>query len=255
MAILRLEHVSKKRVAADGTQCSVLEGVSLAVARGRFSVVVGPSGGGKTTLIRLLNRLEDPSSGRILLDGQDVATLDPIPLRRRVALVPQRPFMFAGTALQNLQQPFRFAGSRLPLATDEDLLSALAASHFPPDLLSQSAGTLSLGQQQRLSVARCLLLKPQLLLLDEPTSALDRPTAHGLADTLRGISRNLGLTILMVTHDLDLAARVADDLFYIEQGCLVEQGDAQRMFSSPSSEQFRRFIGATCPQTGGIDDA
>lgn len=239
---LQIEAVRKSRCRPDGRPAEILRGLSMAVAAGALTVVVGPSGGGKSTLVRLLNRLEEPDGGRILLFGEEIGRLDPLALRRRVGLVPQKPFMFAGSVLDNLQTPFLLREETPPAAGSDFLQSALALCRLELELLPREARSLSLGQQQRVALARTLLTDPEVLLLDEPTSALDRPTADRLAATLRDICRSRHLTILMVTHDLRLAERVADHLAYLEAGEILEEGRPEELLNHPRTEQLRRFL-------------
>ncbi len=239
---LSIEEVRKTRQDTSGQPVDILRGVSLEVPAGLLSVVVGPSGGGKSTLLRLLNRLEDPSSGRILLSGTDIAAIDPLQLRRRVGVVLQVPFMYEGTVLDNLQRAFVFRGEPAPAADDPGLLQVLELCRLSAELLVRQARSLSVGQQQRVSLARVLLTGPGLLVLDEPTSALDRPTADQLGRTLQEICRQRQLSVLMLTHDLRLAQRVADQAAFLDAGRIVESGTAASLFASPRSEALKNFL-------------
>jgi len=172
---VRLEHINVMKRAADGREHHILTDVSCAARSAEITTIVGPSGGGKSTLIRLINRLNDPSSGTVYLDGKDISGLDPLLLRSRVAMVLQKPFMFEGTVLANLQRPFLYRGTAPPEASDTGLIRSLELARIPHAFLERDARTLSLGEQQRVSLARALIGSPQVLLLDEPTSSLDRP--------------------------------------------------------------------------------
>jgi putative ABC transport system ATP-binding protein len=246
--VLVLEQVGKIRLAPDGGVFTILSSIDLAIEEGSFTAIVGPSGGGKSTLVRLLNRLDDPTSGRILFRGRDITAIDPLSLRRRIGLVLQKPHMFEGTVLENLRLPFRFAGKKIESPNEQRLQDALDICQLPGDILNQTARNLSFGQQHRLSLARALLLEPEVILLDEPTSALDRPTADRLGETLRQIGRQLHLTIVMVTHDLRLAGRVANRLAYIEKGRLLESGPVSRLLAHPQTDALRNFLSE--PLTG-----
>lgn len=239
---LVIESLGKARRDAEGRSVAILSDVDLVVPAERLTVVIGPSGGGKSTLLRLLNRLEEPTSGRILLAGVDIATLDPLLLRRRVGSVPQVPYMYEGTVLENLQRPFVFRGVSPPSGTDGKLLETLELCRLSGELLDRQARSLSVGQQQRVGLARALLAAPGLLLLDEPTSALDRPTADQLGDALREIRRERRLTLLMMTHDLRLARRVADRAAFLDGGRILEEGDAEAFFTAPRDPALRRFL-------------
>ncbi|QXE84856.1 ATP-binding cassette domain-containing protein [Geomonas nitrogeniifigens] len=250
--IVRLERVSFSGRNAQGGSVLLLADVSLSAKSGEISAIIGPSGGGKSTLIRLINRLADPSEGRIEVGGTDIAAMDPLQLRRLVALVPQKPFMFEGTVLDNLQMPFRYRHEAPPAAQSAEIAEVLALARLDRELLERDARSLSLGQQQRVGVARALITKPQVLLLDEPTSALDRRTSDALAATLREICRGRSLAMIMVTHDLRLTEKVADYCFYLEAGRIIEQGRAVELLAHPASMELKRFLSEPLDQ-GGVD--
>lgn len=240
--LVSLEQVGFVRRDRTGKETTILTGVTFSARRGEITTIVGPSGGGKSSLIRLINRLDDPTAGKILLDGVDVMGLDPLELRRRVAMVLQKPFMFEGTVLDNLQVPFRYREAPLPDAGSDEVQRVMELASLPPDLLARSARTLSVGEQQRVSLARALITGPSVLLLDEPTSALDRPTGDRLAATFRDICRSRQLTVILVTHDLRLAERVADELIYLEGGRIRESGRPAELLTAPKSAELGRFL-------------
>lgn len=239
--ILALENICKDR-GQGGQRTEVLKNISLSLGEGQLNVLVGPSGGGKSTLLRLFNRLEEPSSGRILLRGKELTAMAPIALRREISMVMQKTVMFEGSVLVNLQKPFVLRKEQVPEADSLLLKQTLEQCSLDISLLSRNAQSLSIGQQQRVSLARSMITAPRVLLLDEPTSALDRPTGDLLAKTLLKICRDNGLTVIMATHDLRLAEQIADQLFFIEEGTLVEQGTAASLLKSPQTEQLRKFL-------------
>lgn len=239
---VRLEKIRVVRKNREGVEVELLHDISFSGRSGEITAVIGPSGGGKSTLIRLINRLTEPSSGTIFLDGKDIAGLDPLQLRRTVALVPQKPFMFEGSVLDNLQRPFVYRQEPLPALDSEEVQRALVLARLDPDVAQRDARSLSVGEQQRVSLARVLITWPRVLLLDEPTSALDRRTADALAATLQEICRSQKLTVIMVTHDLRLAGRVADYCLYLEAGRILEEGSAEELLTRPRSQQLQRFL-------------
>ena len=246
-----VEQVFFSRLDRDGNDRTILTDISFSALRGEITAIVGPSGGGKSSLIRLINRLNDPTAGNILLDGKNIRELDPLVLRRQVAMVQQKPFMFEGTVLTNLQRPFLFRESILPDAVSSEVRLALELAQLKPEYLERDARSLSVGEQQRVSLARALVTGPAVLLLDEPTSALDRPTGDRLAATLQEICGTQQLTAILVTHDLRLAGK-ADKLIFLEGGRIREQGTPEQLLKAPGSMELRRFLDA--PQEAeGVD--
>jgi putative ABC transport system ATP-binding protein len=225
---VQAEEIGLMRPDQQGREAVILANVSFSAVKGRITAIVGPSGGGKSSLVRLINRLDDPTAGRILLDGADIAGLDPLLLRRKVAMVQQRPFMFPGTLLHNLQRPLVYRKEPVPAAESPVVRRILELARLTPNLLDRDARNLSVGQQQRACLARAVITSPRVLLLDDPTSALDRPTGDQLAAALQDICRQQDMAVTLVTHDLRLAGRIADDLIYLEAGRIREAGPAAR---------------------------
>jgi putative ABC transport system ATP-binding protein len=180
------------------------------VRAGGITCIVGPSGSGKSSLLRLCNRLDVPTTGTVELRGEDVATLDPLLLRRRVGMVFQRPTPFAGTVVENL----RVARPELASADAAALLTRVG---LDPALAQRPAHELSGGESQRVCLARTLATEPEVLLMDEPTSALDGAARSVLEDLTRGLVRD-GVSVLWVTHDLAQMRRLADDVLVLLGG-------------------------------------
>ncbi len=205
-----------------GAPRCILDGADLALERGDFAVLRGPSGAGKSTLLRLFCRLEEPSEGRVLLSGQSVAELPPALLRRRVAYLQQTPATIPGAVRENLLLPFAFAANADLAPPDDAALSALLARLNMPGLpLGQEADTLSVGQRQRLCLARALLLHPEALLLDEPTSALDPESAAAVIAAAEDACLARGVTVLLVSHADFEPRRVAPRNLRLEGGRLA----------------------------------
>lgn len=194
----------------------VLGKVTLDIGHGGVTVITGPSGAGKTTLLRLCNRLEVPSAGRILFHGRDVATLDPLALRRRVGMVFQRPALFAGTVRDNL----RVARP----ASDAAFRAVLERVGLRAGSLEDRADTLSGGEAQRACLARTLLTEPEVLLMDEPTSSLDASASEVLEDLTSHLVSQ-GLTVAWVSHDLAQARRIADRTVVLLEGRIASGQD------------------------------
>jgi putative ABC transport system ATP-binding protein len=193
----------------------VLEDVSFGLARGSSLTLVGPSGSGKSTLLRCLNRLEEPTHGTVHFDGREIRSIDPRELRQRAALVMQTPVLFDGTIRDNLRlRPLADRGD----PPERRLLGALDEVGLPGDLLNRPAATLSVGEKQRVTLARALLTDPDALLLDEPTSALDPPNVALVTEAILRLRRTRALTIVAVTHQTDLVRRLGGHLLYLVQG-------------------------------------
>ena len=239
---VRLDNVGVVRTNSEGARVEILQGISMSARSGEITAVIGPSGGGKSSLVRLINRLAEPTSGSVYLGETDIARMDPLQLRRTVALAAQKPFMFEGTIIENLQRPFLYRREPPPGADSEEVLRALSLARLDRSLVQRDARSLSLGEQQRVSLARALITRPEVLLLDEPTSALDRRTADALGATFQDICRSQGLTVILVTHDLRLAGRVADYRLYLEAGRILEEGRAVDLLARPRCAELRRFL-------------
>ena len=194
----------------------VLEQVSTGFGRAVVTAIVGPSGAGKTSLLRCLNRLEEPDEGRVLLEGTDIRALDPTELRRRVGMIFQTPVLFEGGVRANLA--YGMDG-----ASDADLERALEAVGIAASFLDRESSALSVGQAQRVCIARALVRQPEVLVLDEPTSALDFKAAARI-ESLLGALAERGLSLILVTHNLDQAKRVAARAVLIVDGRVAADG-------------------------------
>ena len=202
-------------VTASRSGTPVLHDLSVRLAEGA-TCVAGPSGSGKSTLLRLLNRLADPERGRVLYRGRDVRELDVLSLRREACLVPQLPALLEGTVAENVAFGARLAGR------PTDVGRALDLAGLAPSFADRAADRLSVGEQQRVMLARALALRPAVLLLDEPTSALDADTRDAVEATLLELRERLALSYVLVTHDLGQAERLSDSVLRLEGGRAVE---------------------------------
>jgi ABC-type methionine transport system ATPase subunit len=203
----------------------VLRDVSIRLPVGASSIV-GPSGSGKSTLLRLLNRLADPDSGTVVYEGIDVRERDPLALRREVSLVPQLPALIEGTVHDNVAYGPRLAGHSF------DTRSCLELAGLDPAFEDRDSSKLSVGEQQRVMLARALALDPRVLLLDEPTSALDRAARDAVESTLRRLRARTAISLVLVTHDVEQARRMADYAVRIDAGWVAAQGPVDEVLDA-----------------------
>ena len=213
----------------------ILKGVDAGMPGGEITAVVGPSGAGKSTLLRTINRLIEPSSGDVYLDGEPTSVLDPLDLRRRIGMVFQIPALFGGSVEDAVLYGARLSGK------DADPGRLLEVVGLSASLAGRDPQSLSVGQQQRVTMARALALEPEALLLDEPTSALDEAARHKIEELVRDLNARLGLTMVFVSHDLAQVERVADRVVVLAEGRSVGEWEGEDFFSD-AGEQARRFI-------------
>ncbi|WP_241649190.1 amino acid ABC transporter ATP-binding protein [Sinirhodobacter populi] len=219
----------------------VLKGIDLKVPAGSVTCIIGPSGSGKSTLLRCINRLVEPRAGDVLLDGQSVFSIRPERLRARVGMVFQQFNLFPDhTALGNVAlAPQRIKG----LSHDEATVIARArlaevglasrADHRPAGL--------SGGQQQRVAIARALAMSPEVILFDEVTSALDPELVKGVLNLMEDLGRR-GMTMVIVTHEMNFARSVANQVVFMDEGKVVEAGSPEEIFGNPRSPRLRNFL-------------
>ena len=224
-AIIALESVSKAYGADDAEQRTVLRDVTLRIPARQFLAIVGPSGSGKTTLLRLINRLADPSRGTVRVDGRDVRSVDPILLRRQIGYVFQGVGLFPHmTVAENIAITPRLLGhdrQRLNARVNELIeLVRLDAATYRDRFPHQLSG----GERQRIGVARAIAANPHIVLMDEPFGALDPLTREGLSADYHRLHDTLGLTTVMITHDMVEAVLLADRIAVLREGRLIAQG-------------------------------
>ncbi|MHB2245473.1 methionine ABC transporter ATP-binding protein [Pseudomonas fitomaticsae] len=230
----------------DGKQGPVaaLQGIDLAIQRGEVFGIIGRSGAGKSSLIRTINRLEQPTSGRVLIDQVDIGEYDEdrlVALRRRIGMIFQHfNLMSAKTVWQNVELPLKVAGvpkqQREKKVRELLELVGLQAKHkaYPAQL--------SGGQKQRVGIARALVHDPDILLCDEATSALDPETTQSILGLLREINKRLGLTIVLITHEMAVIREICDRVVVLEHGRIVEQGPVWEVFGNPQHEVSQTLL-------------
>lgn len=222
---LRLEHVGLTSAIAEQ---SLLKDVSIDIFQGDRLAIVGPTGAGKTSLLRLLNRLTELSNGHIYLNEQEIRQIPPIKLRQQVTLVHQESSLLGMTVQQALSYPLQLRGLA-PSAIQQRLISGMDQLRIPQDWLERTEAQLSVGQRQWVAIARAILAQPAVLLLDEPTSALDAGRAEALVELLITLATERGTTVVMVNHQLELARQFCDRLLYLEGGRALQSLPVQQV--------------------------
>ncbi len=226
--LLELEDLGFCRKGQNKESVTILDGLSFQVRCGEVTAIVGPSGGGKSSVLRIINRLEE-STGGLRLEGQELRSLDPVALRQRIALVPQKSILFEGSVYDNLLIPLRYRKKSLPPIDAPELAELLERCALEPGMLSRAARSLSGGQQQRLCLARALMTRPEILLLDEPTSALDPPNVERLGQVLALLRDQGEIAIVLVSHDLALVRQLADQVVFLDRGRILALGSLEEL--------------------------
>ncbi|MBD9513840.1 glutamine ABC transporter ATP-binding protein GlnQ [Pseudomonas sp. BGr12] len=232
-----------KQVAKHFGETKVLHDINLKIGSGEVVVIIGPSGSGKSTLLRCINKLEVITDGQLFVDGMEVndPKVDERLIRQEAGMVFQQFHLFPQmTALENVAfGPIRVRGAKKADA------EALARTLLAKVGLSERAGhypsELSGGQQQRVAIARALAVKPKLMLFDEPTSALDPELRHEVLQVMKDLAEE-GMTMVIVTHEIDFARKVASRLIFIDQGRITEDGDPASLIGNPTSPRLREFL-------------
>jgi putative ABC transport system ATP-binding protein len=242
---IHFQRVSKSKRYFDGQgglwrEQRVLRDLTFEVRDGEVFTILGPSGAGKSTLLRLVNRLEDPSQGQILLDGRPIASTEVTALRRKMGMVFQLPAFFPGTVRENVLYGPRLRWKKANLTGMAE--SCLAMVGLPADFLDRKIQNLSVGQQQRICLARALANEPSVLLLDEPTSALDLSATLALEEVICRLASRRNLTVLFVSHDLEQVRRVGQRTMLLIDGSMVELNETGQLFQQPRSRLTREFL-------------
>lgn len=237
--MIKFENITKKY-----HQKTVIENFNLEIEEGQLVVFIGPSGCGKTTLLKMINRLLQPTSGKIYVDGKDILKEDPIQLRRNIGYVIQSTGLFPHMSIkENLEL--------IPKLKGEDLVSIEKKTNEllelvgldPKEFLYRYPSELSGGQKQRVGVARAFSTDSDIILMDEPFSALDPVTKSSLQEELFNMQKELNKTIVFVTHDMDEAIKIADKICLLNQGRIVQYDTPENILKNPASNYVEDFIG------------
>ncbi|WP_059173817.1 ABC transporter ATP-binding protein [Bacillus sp. FJAT-27445] len=237
--MIKFENIVKKY-----QRQAVIHDFSLEITEGQLVVFIGPSGCGKTTLLKMVNRLIEPTSGKIYIKGRDISTIDPIELRRNIGYVIQSTGLFPHmTIRENLELIPKLKGED-PIAIEEKTERLLNLVGLNPDeYLDRYPNELSGGQQQRVGVARAFSTDSDIILMDEPFSALDPVTRSSLQEELFNMQKELNKTIIFVTHDMDEAYKIADHICLLKDGVILQYDTPENILKNPASEFVENFLG------------
>lgn len=243
MAILKLEGLTKTFSTKNG-EVQALSDINIDIEEGEIFGIIGMSGAGKSTLVRCINLLEEPTSGNVKFDGMELTTLSKKELnleRRKISMIFQQfNLLMQRTALKNVCFPLELQG--IPKAEAEakarELLELVGLSERANSYPSQLSG----GQKQRVAIARALATDPKVLLCDEATSALDPKTTRAILELLKDINQKLGLTIIVITHEMAVVQKICDRVAVIDGGKIAEMGDTKAIFAKPKTEATRRLV-------------
>ena len=241
--MIELKHLTKHFKTPGGT-VAALEDIDLTIPDGDIFGIIGMSGAGKSTLVRCINLLERPDQGTVTIDGRQMQTLTPAELRaarRDIAMIFQQfNLLMQRTCLKNVCFPLELAGR--PRAEAETRARQLLELVGLPDKADAYPAQLSGGQKQRIAIARALATDPKVLLCDEATSALDPNTTHAILQLIQQINRELGITVVIITHQMSVVEEVCNHVAILDGGRVVEQGDVAEIFSTPRTDAARRLV-------------
>lgn len=236
--MIKVEHLYKKF----GTN-EVLKDITTEIKKGEVVSIIGPSGSGKSTFLRCLNMLEIPTSGKVVINGQDLTgpKKDVQKIRQHIGMVFQHFHLFPHlTVLENLTYaPMKVKGEKKETAQEKARLLLKRVGLAEKEKAYPSS--LSGGQKQRVAIARALAMEPDLMLFDEPTSALDPEMVKEVLDVMKDLAKS-GMTMAVVTHEMGFAREVADRVIFLDHGVLVEEGQPAAFFNSPQTERARDFL-------------
>lgn len=211
---------------------TILRGIDVTIPKGEIFTIVGPSGAGKSMFLRTLNRLIDPEAGEILLDGVSIFSMDPREVRRKVGMVFQIPILFEGTVADNILMGPRIRGKELTTGEARDIVRrSLDSVHLPQEVMDKDAAKLSVGEQQRVCIARALANDPEVILMDEPTASLDPTTTLKIESLISSLNEELGLTFVVVTHDMAQARRIGTTTMILKAGKVLDLDRTEEIFS------------------------
>ena len=241
--MIEIKHLSKTFQMKDSA-VNALKDISLTIPDGSIYGIIGMSGAGKSTLVRCINLLERPTEGSVVIDGVEMEKLTPAQLRQRrreiTMIFQQFNLLMQRSCLKNICFPMELAGVKKEEAEKraKELLEMVGL----PDKANAYPAQLSGGQKQRIAIARALATDPKVLLCDEATSALDPNTTHSILTLIKDINRKLGITVVVITHQMSVVEEICDHVAILDGGVVVEQGPAKEIFTAPREERTRAFL-------------
>ena len=241
--MIELKHITKVFPTAEG-QFAALKDVSITIPDGCVFGIVGMSGAGKSTLVRCINLLERPTEGQVVIDGTDLCSMsrkELIAQRRSISMIFQQfNLLMQRTCLKNITFPMEIAG--VPAAKARERAQELLEIVGLPDKADAYPAQLSGGQKQRIAIARALASDPKILLCDEATSALDPKTTRDILRLIKDINRRLGITVVVITHEMAVVEEICSQVAILDHGVLAEAGTVEEVFSNPRTEAGRRLV-------------
>ena len=241
--MIEIKHLSKTFQMKDGA-VNALKDINLTIPDGSIYGIIGMSGAGKSTLVRCINLLERPTEGSVVIDGTAMETLNPAQLRERrreiTMIFQQFNLLMQRSCLKNICFPMELAGVKKADAEKRarELLEVVGL----PDKANAYPAQLSGGQKQRIAIARALATDPKVLLCDEATSALDPNTTHAILTLIKDINKKLGITVVVITHQMSVVEEICDHVAILDGGVVVEEGSVQEIFSNPKTPAAKRLV-------------
>ena len=241
--MIQIQHLTK-RFAAAGATVVALNDINLEIQDGDIYGIIGMSGAGKSTLVRCINMLERPNEGKVIVNGREMMQLSPAELRdarREITMIFQQfNLLMQRSCLKNICFPMELAGVKKEEAEKraKELLEMVGL----PDKANAYPAQLSGGQKQRIAIARALATDPKVLLCDEATSALDPNTTHSILTLIKDINRKLGITVVVITHQMSVVEEICDHVAILDGGVVVEQGEVKEIFANPKTAAAKRLV-------------
>lgn len=233
--IILKTHNLTREIVKNGSTVRTVDSITFDFNKGLIYNIVGPSGAGKSSFLRLLNRLDEPTAGEVTYYDKPINSYDPTELRKKISMLFQTPYLFPGTVRDNLN----FC---CPKSEVKDIDFHLKRVGLKAEYADKEADDLSVGEKQRVALARSLFQEPDILLLDEPTSALDPTSSRRIEELVLGLAGELCLTIIIVTHNPEQAMRLGGKALLLVKGRLIESGEAREMLTNPTSELGQKYI-------------